>query len=315
MQRRFWAASLVVVAGLSLSLTGCGEMNKLKARKAFKEATQLYVQQDYKKAADKFKETVDYDPNYATAYFYLANSYDNLYKSSKRGDPSNDAYLNKALDYYKEAAQKDNDPKQRKLAMQFLLNAYGPDKMNDPSQAEPLIQKMVQMDPSDVNNYFALAKIYEDSGQYEQAEQWLKKAQEVKPKDPLVYQQMAGFWDRQGDFDKTMDAYKQWEQVDPNNPEVYYTLASRYWDKAYRDKRLKEPEKKQLAEQGMQDIDKALRIKPDYIEALVRKGLLIRLEAGWEKDRAKYDALMKEAQTYTDKAQQLQKKKAAGLGD
>jgi tetratricopeptide (TPR) repeat protein len=315
MQRRFWAASLVVVAGLSLSLVGCGEMNKLKARKAFKEATQFYVQQDYKRAADKFKETVEFDPQYATAYFYLANSYDNLYKATKRGDPDNDAYLTKAIQYYEEAMAKDQDPKQRKLAERFLLNAYGPDKLNDPEQMQPLLLKMLQEDPSDVNNYFSLAKLYEDSGQYEQAEQWLNKAREVNPKDPLVYQQLAGFWDRQGDFDKTMDAYKQWEQVEPNNPEVYYTLASRYWDKAYRDKRLKEPEKRQLAEQGMQDIDKALQIKPDYIDALVRKGLLIRLQAGWEKDRAKYDALMKEAQTYTDKATALQKKKAAGLGN
>ncbi len=315
MQRRFWAATLVVVAGLSLSLAGCGEMNKLKARRAWKEAIQLYQQQDYKRAADKFKETVDFDPNFAAAYFYLANSYDNLYKSTKRGDPTNDAYLTKAIDYYKEAAAKDTDSKQRKLAERFLLNAYGPDQLNQPEQMEPLLQKMLEQDPSDLNTYFALAKLYEDSGQYEQAEQWLNKAKEVNPKDPSVYGQLAGFYDRQGDFDKTQQAYEQWKQVDPRNPEVYYTLASRYWDKVYRDKRLKDPEKRELIQKGLQEANQALQIKPDYIEALTSKGLLIRQEAALEKDRAKYDALMKEAQTYTDKATALQKKKAAGLGD
>jgi tetratricopeptide (TPR) repeat protein len=313
MQRRFWAASLVVVAGLSLSLVGCGEVNKLKARKAFKEATLLYTQQDYKKAADKFKETVDLDPQYAMAYFYLANSYDNLFKSTKKGDPTNDAYLTDAIRWYKEAAEKDQNPQQRKLAMQYLLNAYGPDKANDPGQMEPLIQKMVQQDPSDVNNYFALAKIYEDSGQYEQAEQWLNKAKEVNPKDPNVYGQMAGFYDRQGEFDKTQAAYEQWKAVAPNNPEVYYTLASRYWDKAYRDKRVKEPEKRQLVAKGLEEIDRALQLKPDYIEAITRKGLLIRVLASMEKDRAKFDAYMKDANALSDKATALQKKKAAGI--
>lgn len=313
MQRRFRAASLVVVAGLSLSLVGCGEVNKLKARKAFKEATTLYAQQDYKKAAEKFKETVDLDPQYAMAYFYLANSYDNLFKSTKKGDPTNDAYLTDAIKWYKEAAEKDQNPAQRKLAMQYLLNAYSPDKANDPAQMEPLILKMIQQEPNDVQNYFYLAKLYEDSGQYDQAEQYLNKAKEISPKDPQVYGQLAGFYDRQGEFDKTQEAYEQWKAVAPNNPEVYYTLASRYWDKAYRDKRLKEPDKKALVAKGIEEADHALELKKDYTEALTTKGLLLRLQLTWEKDPAKFEQIKKQAEDLQAKAQELQKKKAAGM--
>ncbi len=313
MQRRFWAASLVIVAGLSLSLAGCGEVGKLKARKAFKDATQQYKNQDYKKAAEKFKETVDLDPNYGMAYFYLANSLDNQFKSTKKGDPVNDKYLTDAVKYYQEASTKDPNPAQRKLALQYLFAAYGPDKLNDPAQQEPLIRKMIEADPSDVNNYFAEAKIYEDAGQYQEAENWLTKAKELKPKDPAVYGQLAGYYDRQGDFDKTMEAYQQWQQVEPNNPEVYYTIASRYWDKEYRDKRLTEPQKKDLISKGMEEVDKALQLKPDYMEALIRKGLLIREQARMTKDRGQYDALMKQADDLQKKAQDLQKKKASGM--
>ncbi len=317
MQRRFKAASLIVVAGLGLSLVGCGEVNKLKARKAYKEAIDLYKQQDYKRAADKYKEAVDMDPSLTQAYFYLANSYDNQFKATKRGDETNDAFLTKAIEYYKIAAEKDTLPSQRKLAMQFLVNDYGADKMNDPAQAEPIIQKMIEMDPTDIGNYSALAKLYDDAGEYQAEENVLLRAKEVKPKDPLVYGLLAGFYNRQGEFDKTIEAYKQWQAIEPNNPEVYYTIAQFYWDKANRDKKLKDPEKKQMAEAGLQEADKALALKPDYIEALISKGLLLRLEAGLgeaQKDRAKYDALMKEAQTYTDKANDLNKRKAAGLG-
>ena len=47
------------------------------------------------------------------------------------------------------------------------MAAYGPDKLNDPAQAEPILQQMIEMDPTDPTNYFVLAKIYEDAGDYE----------------------------------------------------------------------------------------------------------------------------------------------------
>lgn len=313
MQRRFKAASLVLLAGLSLSLIGCGQVSRLQARKAYKEAIELYKQQDYKRAADKYKEAVDLDPNLTAAYFYLANSYDNQFKATKRGDATNDAYLTEAIKYYQIAADKDPDPKLRRWALQYLVNAYGADRANDPAEAEQVLQKMIQMEPTDPANYFALAKLYEDAGQYDQAEEALLKAREIKPNDPSVYGQLAGFYNRQGEFEKTIDAYEQWKRVELNNPEVYYTIASFYWDRAYRDRNLREAERKQMAEAGLQEVNKALGIKPDYIEALTYKGLLLRLQAGWEKDRARYDELMKQAQALTDKASALQKKRAAGL--
>jgi tetratricopeptide (TPR) repeat protein len=313
MQRRFKAASLVIAAGLSLSLVGCGEVNKLKARKAYKLAIELYKQQDYKAAADKYKEAVDLDPGLTQAYFYLANSYDNQFKATKRGDPTNDDFLTKAIQYYQVAADKDPAPAQRKLAMQFLVSDYGTDKMNDPARQEPIIQKMIEVDPSDVTNYFGLAKVYDDAGAYDQEEQVLLRAKEIKPKDPAVYGQLAGFYNKQGEFEKTIDAYRQWQLIEPNNPEVHYTMGAFYWDKGTKDRRLKTPEKKQMAEEGLKEVDKALQLKPDYIEALVMRGLLMRLQAGLEPDRAKYDQLMKDAQGYTDRATALQKKRAAGL--
>jgi tetratricopeptide (TPR) repeat protein len=313
MQRRFKAASLVALAALSLSLIGCGQVNKLRARKAFKEANTFYVQQDYKRAADKYQEVIDNDPDFTTAYFYLANSLDNLYKPSRKGEAANDGYLTKAVQNYRIAAEREKDPKQRKLALEFLVAAYQPDKLADPSQAEPLVQKMIQIDPGDPDNYFILAQIYEDAGQYDQAEQVLLKARDVRPKDPSVYGRLAGYYNRQGEFEKTIDAYQQWVQVDPNNPEVYYTMAAFYWDKAFRDTKLKEAQKKDYVDKGLQNVDKALQLKPEYMEALTNKGLLLRLQAGFEKDRARYDALIKQAQDYTDRAKELQKKKVAGL--
>jgi tetratricopeptide (TPR) repeat protein len=314
MQRRFKSASLVVVlAAFSLTLVGCAQVGVLKARKSFKDANLLYAQQDYKRAADMYEEAVSNDPTLSAAYFYLANSYDQQFKATKRGDPTNDNFLTLAINNYKLAAEKDQDPKIKKLALQYLVNAYGPDKLNDPGQAVPILEKMIQMEPDDTANYFALAKMYEDAGQYDEAEKYLNTARERKPKDPSVYGQLAGFFNRQGEFEKTIDAYKQWQAIEPNNPEVYYTIGSFYWDKVYHDTKLKPAEKKDFLNAGMQEIDKAIQLKPDYFEAVNRKGLLVRLQAGLTTDKAEYDRLMKEADDLLAKSVALQKKKAAGM--
>ena len=39
------------------------------------------------------------------AYFYLGNSYDNLYKPARKGEAANDANLQEAVNYYRKATE------------------------------------------------------------------------------------------------------------------------------------------------------------------------------------------------------------------
>jgi DNA-binding SARP family transcriptional activator len=48
-------------------------------------------------------------------------------------------------------------------------------------KAEPAVQRLIRLDPADPTNYFALAKIYEDSGVYDEAEKVLAMAKDAKP--------------------------------------------------------------------------------------------------------------------------------------
>jgi hypothetical protein len=50
------------------------------------------------------------------------------------------------------------------------------------------------------------------------------------------------------------------------------------------------------------------------MEALVYKGLLLRLAANMEKDRGRQQALLKEADDLRDKANTIRKQKQAGAG-
>ncbi len=314
MQRRFTAASLVVVlAAFSVALAGCTQFNVLKARKAFKEANVLYQQQDYKRAADRYEVVVQNDPTMSTAYFYLANSYDNLYKPSRKGEAQNDEYLKKAIEDYRKCADKEKDPKLKDLALKYLVAAYGPDKANQPEQAVSIIEEMIKLDPTDVQNYFVLSKMYEDAGNYEVAEQYLVKAKEMRPNDSNTYMQLAGFYNRQGEFEKTMAALNEGAQKDPKNPVGYYTIAQYYWEKAYRDFRLKKEDKLNYINLGLEAADKALAIQPDYMDAIKSKELLYRAEALNISDPGKQQQLLKDATTLSDKYNELRKKKAGGL--
>ena len=313
MQGRFKAAALVVVlAAFGLTLAGCTQFGVLKARKAFKEANLLYQQQDYKRAAEKYEEVVANDPAMSTAYFYLANSYDNLYKPSRKGEAENDAYLTKAVEAYRKAADGDPDTKMRKLALEYLVAAYGADKLDDPSQAEPLVKRMIELEPKEPTNYYVLARMYEDSGQFELAEQTLQSALQARPNDSGVLVQLASYYNRLGDFPRTMDYLKQRAQIEPNNPEAYYILATYYWDKQLKDAMLPKAEKVSMVKLGLEAVDKALQLNTEYADAFVYKGLLLRSQALLETDPARQQALVTEANALRDKGQELKKKKAAG---
>ena len=321
MKTRIRTAPIVAVAlaiGLAAASAGCGKYsyNNLKAMKAFKDANVAYQAQDWKKAVDRYEDAIAANPDLnaggVTPYFFLANSYDNMYKPARAGEAENDAYIQKAIANYKISAQKDTG-QMRTRAMEYLVAAYGPEKLNDPAQAEPIIQQMIQMDPNEPANYFYLAKIYEEAGRYEDAEQTLLKAKEVKPNDPVVYTTLSGFYNRQGDFPKTMEALHQAAELEPNNPEGYHRLAVFYWEKAFRDHRLGKAEKVEYLQKGVDAENKALSLNPNYAEAMTYKNILLRLQANETTDRKEQQRLIEEADKLRNRAIELGKKKASGV--
>ncbi len=314
--RRTSAAAVALTLGLSVAAAGCGKYSwgALKAQKAYKEANQLYQASQWKDAAAKYETAVASDPNKAEIFFYLGNCYDNMYKPSRQGEAENDAYIQKAIANYEKSAERDPKPEMRKLALQYLVAAYGPDKLNAPEKAEPIVQKMISIEPNEPTNYFALAKIYEDGGRYEDAEKALLKAQEVKPNDPLVYTTISGFYNRQGDFPKTIEALQKAAQLEPKNPTGWQLVATYYWEKAYKDHRLSAPERKDYIAKGIEATDKALALNPDYSEALTYKNLLLRMQGNEETDMAKRAALYKQADDLRNRAIELNKKRTAAGG-
>ncbi len=313
MNKRSSAAYLALFVGLSVTLAGCGYLNEVRAMKAFKDGNKAYGASDWREAAEKYEDAAKLNPENGPIYFYLANSYDNMYRPARKGEQENDALLNKAVENYKIASEKlteETVPK-RSLALEFLIAAYGPDKLADPTLAEPVVQRMIQLAPNEPTNYFQLAKIYEDSGEYQLAEETYLKGRDAKPNDPNVYLTVGGYYNRQGDFAKLVENLRKRIELEPNNPEAHYTLATYHWDKASRDFRLADKEKLQLVLDGLAAVNKALEIKPDYVEAITYKGLLLRTQALVEKDPKKQQDLIREGTALGEKANEMRKARAA----
>jgi tetratricopeptide (TPR) repeat protein len=306
----------VVLVGLT-SAAGCSKIAELKGNLRFKEANAAYQRQDYQRAIELYEETLLNNPDLAAVYFYLGNSYDNMYQPGF-DSPDNQAVIAKAVENYELAAERiPTEPVEnlqlKMLSLQYLAAAYGSEKLDDPVKAEPVLQRMITLNPTDTSHYFALSLLYENAGVYDEAERLLLYSKEVKPDDPLVYMTLAGFYNRQGQFDKTIEALEQRAVLEPTNPEAHFTIATYYWDNAQRNVQLNDAEKKENVDKGMLAVNKALEIRPDYIDALVYKGLLLRTDANIERNVGRQQALIKEATALQNKAEELRKLKATGV--
>ena len=312
MQMQSLGMRLALVVIIALPLVSCQYLDQLQAVKVFKDANTFYQRGDYEAAAVMYEDVIANDPDLTTAYFYLANSYDNQYLPARRGEPDNDRNLEMAIDNYITAADRETSAEMRELAMQYLVAAYGPDKMNDPASSEPVLQVMIQGDPENPDNYIALAKLYEDSGLYDDAERVLLQVRDLRDDDPNVYLQLAGFYNRNEDFDRTIAALRQRAVIEPDNPEAFYTIATYFWEKAFRDFRLSDEQEEEYVMLGLTEVDKALELNNDYMEALTYKNILMRMQANLTEDIPQREALLAEADRLRDRAEELREQQTAG---
>ena len=315
-------ARFVVVAVLMMPLAACQYLDQVSAMRTFKEANSAYGRGDYETAAERYGEILEIleagssdqllNEQLTATYFYIANSYDNLYKPSRRGEMDNDKFLDDAIHYYQLASEEITDPNLQRLAMQYLVSAFGPDKANDPASSEPVLRQMILLDPENPDNYFALANLYEQSGLFEDAEAVMLEVRNLRPDDPIVYLQLAGFYNRSGEFELTIDALEQRARIEPDNPEAFYTISTFYWEKAFRDFRITQDQKREYISAGIAAADSAIGLNDRYVDALVYKNILLRMQANMTTDLDEQEALIEEADELRNRAEELQKQQQAG---
>ena len=161
-------------------------------------------------------------PNYdATPTSSSATATTTCTSRPARARPTNDAYIQKAIDNYQKAADKDTDPADaRSWRSQYLVAAYGPDKLNDPAQGRA--DRPGDDRPSSRTSRpttSALSKLYEDGGRYDEAEQALQQGarRQAERPDPST-RRSSGYYNRQGDFHKTIDSAREGRRARAEQP-------------------------------------------------------------------------------------------------
>ena len=309
-----------VVIALSIAAAACGRysISNIRSLKAFQDANRLYQRTDYKDAVERYEDSIRLNPDLGFAYFFLGNSYDNMFKPARRGEAENDAYLEKAAANYRIAIEKlksASNPKElecRKLSYEYLIAAYGADKLNDFTKAEPVAKDLIQIEPGEPSNYQLLGRLYEDLGRYEEAEAAYNKAVEIRPSEGLAYSVLAGYYGRRGEFEKKIQAWYNRSKVEPNNPEAWYSIATEYWDKVYRDKRLVRATSLEYTKKALVAVDEAIKLNPDYLEAVTYKNILLRQQALYEREPAVQKNLLDQADIVQKRQNELMKKQSAG---
>ena len=212
----------------------------------------------------------------------------------------------------------------------------------------------VALDPSLVNARLYLATAYAqqyipgadspDNNRY--AEQAIDVFKEVLSLHPPQEQQVhslkgiASLYFNMKKFDQAKEYYQKVTELDPNDPETYYSIAVIDWTQAYQrrmDERAKlglKPtdelkDKKDCQEliktiksqsdpqvqDGIQKLQKALQLRPDYDDAMAYLNLLYREEADLQcdnPDARKTD--LKLADDWVDKTMATKKAKAEKAG-
>jgi tetratricopeptide (TPR) repeat protein len=316
MKTRFQVLALAALVPL---LCGCA---KVQAKAAFKDGNKDYKEENYKKAIVKYEKAVRFDPTMAEGWFYLGSSHQALYRPGKEGD-ENKAHLDQAIENYKKSlevnkADSESLKKVKMNTLAALTSIYSDDPFRNFEEATKYAEQLVQENPNDPKNLYAKANLYEKFNKVDEAEKTYKQVAELNPNDPKACGALAAFynkplWDGRSKFDQAIEVLQRCASLAPSDPSGYQKLATFFWDKAYRDPLLTDEQKDQYADKGLEMVDKALSLKPDYFEAVIFKGLLYRVKA----NVAKNPQLK---QQYLDQALALQKeglemKKAAAAAE
>ena len=95
----------------------------------------------------------------------------------------------------------------------------------------------------------------------------------------------------------------------PADPQAKHVVGTYLWDMVSRNKTLPREVSAKLLAEAVVALDGALKVKPDYMEALVYKSLVLRLQAERvEQDPARAKALIAEADRLAALAKKLQGK-------
>jgi tetratricopeptide (TPR) repeat protein len=313
---------LLLVLTVIFAFTSCGKLkvSNLRANYYFNRANALFSEGRYRPAIDEYERALIYNPDLVQAFRYLGECYKNLYTPGKE-TPDNIEKRDKALDSLNKAYE--IDPGNKEI-IYSLGDMY--DRLKDFEEAEKMYLKIIEMEPTRMENYYVVAQFYTkyagiteeemgDGGKtpFQKAEEMYMRRIEVDPEDPKGYAYIAQFYDTLQpipEFDKAHEIHMIRAKQDPDNAEIWYAIGVNRWAKAHRlQNMISTAEQKKLADESYEALQKAIEKDPSYPEpyaymSVLNRSLKARL---WPENAAR---LGQEADQYNQKFQDARKAQA-----
>jgi tetratricopeptide (TPR) repeat protein len=183
-------------------------------------------------------------------------------------------------------------------AQQYIPGADTPDNNKMAEEAINQYKEVLNRDPKNVNSIKGIAYLYLQMKKFEDAKQYYRKAVEVDPNDPEPYYSVAV-------IDWTQSYQPRMEE------RAKLGLKPEEWLK---DKKVCESLKEKnwsIIQDGIDNLNKALELRPDYDDAMAYLNLLYRERADLQcGDQAAHAADLKTADEWVDKTMATKKAKA-----
>lgn len=253
-----------------------GGCTKLRARQLVREANEHYKAGRYEEAIRLYQQAEAIEPGEVRIKKFLAYAYMALYQPGSR-HPKDVAAADNAIAYFKR-----------------YLAVY------------PQDQKVAQ----------SLVTMYMNADRVSEAISYFKQYATEHPDDVQAVQSIAMLYAKQGDFDATFNWQKRYismlekatfqnaQERDNKLAEAYYTLGVTCWEKSYASppELLPMARRLEILNTGLTMLDKAMRLRRDYADAMAYVNLIYRQYAKYEPDPAKQAEYTAKANEWLAKA-------------
>jgi TonB family protein len=176
---------------------------------------------------------------------------------------------------------------------------------------EEALRTATAADPSNPANWIELARLQEERGALTEAEGSLGRLVTANGSDAASLSTLASFFMRTNQFDKGIAALEEAASRTPGESKGYQLVATYYMEKVQRDASLSPEDKRRYVDAGIAATDRALSVQPQFVDSLVYKSILLRMQGGMEADPGRRDQLLAEADALRARAMEFSKSRSA----
>ncbi len=245
-----------------------GGCQKVRARVEMKKGNEMYLNESYREALAQYQKGLELDPNATFAWRSVGLTALALYKP---GDNS----------------------KQNKEMGNLAIQAFESYLKDYPADAK-------------VRDY--LMATYVNSKQYDKALTYLNEQAKADPNNDNIQSSRVRLL---MEAERMPEAIQAANQMRPSQAkaESLYSIGVSIWDLSYRrGETVSAEERARLVDTGLAGMAEALKINPEYFEAMVYNNLLFREKAKLQLDEAKKQEYTAQANVWVEKAKTLRKK-------